>query len=211
MPNFFIAGTDVGVGKTYVTCCLLKSLRRRGIQAVGFKPVACGNRTEARDMRDAADAGLRLEEINPVYLRASAEPCMAAELERRSISTEEIMRAYHLIDSRFSPVLVEGVGGWETPLAKGVSTSELAEKLHLPVILVVDNRLGAVSRVLLTLRAVQSRGLECRGLVLNHIGEEWDTAAVTNGTLLESLTGIPVVAELIHGQEDIDSEAVLGY
>jgi len=40
--NYFITGTDTGVGKTHVTALLLAELRRRGLPAAGFKPIACG-------------------------------------------------------------------------------------------------------------------------------------------------------------------------
>ena len=40
--DFFIAGTDTEVGKTYVTCQLIRQLRNEGLNAVGMKPVASG-------------------------------------------------------------------------------------------------------------------------------------------------------------------------
>jgi len=39
--NLFITGTDTAVGKTHVTAALLTELRRRGILAAAFKPIAC--------------------------------------------------------------------------------------------------------------------------------------------------------------------------
>ena len=51
--HVFIAGTDAGVGKSYVINALLNSLREEGVRAIGYKPVACGDRTEARAMREA--------------------------------------------------------------------------------------------------------------------------------------------------------------
>src|SRR5205085_7256759 len=40
--GIFITGTDTGVGKTHVTAALLAELRRRGVRAAAFKPIACG-------------------------------------------------------------------------------------------------------------------------------------------------------------------------
>ena len=48
MHSVFITGTDTGVGKTHVTRLLLQSLRHAGIDAVGYKPVACGDRDDGR-------------------------------------------------------------------------------------------------------------------------------------------------------------------
>lgn len=211
MPSFFIAGTDIGVGKTYVSCCLLRDLKQRGILPGVFKPICCGDRAEARMLRDAAGISDTLEQINPLYLRACADPAIAAGLERKEVSLPVLVEAYRQMNERYSPVLVDGMGGWETPLDKDVTMADLAEQLQLPVILVVKNQRGAASLAMMSVRAIRERGLECRAIILNHIGEEWDTASVTNRQLIEECTGIPVAAELIHGQEDIDSESVLGY
>lgn len=210
MAGFFITGTDTDVGKTYVTCALLRDLRRRGIPAVGYKAMACGDRGDARAMQAATDPSLPLDVINPLYLRAATAPYVAAMLENRPITPEELVQGYRAAEQYGSPVLAEGAGGWEVPIAPGFSMSDFAQALGLPVILVVGNKLGAVNHAIMTVQGIHSRGLECRGIVLNHIGEEWDTAAVTNRRLIEEFTGLPVAAELIRGQEDIDSAAVLG-
>lgn len=211
MSNFFIAGTDAGVGKTHVACCLLRDMKLRGIKAGAFKPICCGDRAEARLLRDAAAMSDSLELINPLYLRACAEPAIAAGLERKEVSLPAIIEAYRQMNARYSPVLVDAMGGWETPLDKGVTMADLAAELKLPVILVVKNQRGAASQAMMAVRAIRERGLECRAIILNHIEEEWDTASVTNRQLIEDCTGVPVAAELIHGQEDIDAESVLGY
>lgn len=211
MTNFFITGTDTEIGKTYVTCALLRDLRQRGISAMGFKPMACGDRSDPRAMREAVgEPTLALEEINPIYLRAATAPYIAAELERRTLSAESFAPTYTKLKERYAPILIEGAGGWEVPIAPNFTMADLAVSLGLPVILVVGNRLGAVNHTILTVREIRNRGLECRSIVLNHLGEEWDTASVTNRKLIEEFTGVPVAAELIHGQEDIDSRAVLG-
>lgn len=209
--DFFITGTDTEIGKTYVTAALLRDLRARGMAPMGYKPLACGDRSDPRSMREAAGApGLSLDLINPIYLRAATAPYIAAELEQRTISIPELVEGYRRVAAEYSPVLVEGAGGWEAPLAPGLTMADLAVALQLPVILVVGNKLGAVNHAIMTAQAIRSRGLECRSIVLNHMGEEWDAASVTNRRLIEEFTHLPVGAELIHGQDTIDSAAVLG-
>lgn len=210
IQNYFIAGTDCGVGKTYVTCALLRSLCEQGINAMGFKPVACGDRTEARDIRNAVgQPTYKLESINPVYLRTLAEPIMAAEMERKPIELKSLVQSYEQLASAHSTVLVDGCGPWETPLTSGVSMADFAEVIGLPVILVVNNRPGAAGLSKLTIDSIQNRGLVCKGIILNHIGEEWSTASVTNSRVISELTGVPVLAELIHGQDYIDAIEIL--
>lgn len=211
MPDYFITGTDTEIGKTYITCALLRDLRARGLSPMGYKPMACGDRKDPRAMRDAVgNATLSLELINPIYLRTPAAPYIAAEMEQRTLSIPELVEGYKRLAGQYSPVLVEGAGGWEAPLAPGLTMADLAQALALPVILVVGNKLGAVNHAIMTVQGIRARGLECRSIVLNHLGEEWDAASVSNRRLIEEFTGVRVQAELIHGQEDIDSQAVLG-
>lgn len=210
MSGFFITGTDTEIGKTYVTCALLRDLRRRGMKAVGYKAMACGDRGDARAMMAATDPSLPADVVNPIYLRAATAPYVAAMLENRTLTLDELVRGYKALAEYGTPVLAEGAGGWEVPIAPGITMADFAVALGLPVIVVVGNKLGAVNHAVMTVQGIRSRGLEVRAIVLNHMGEEWDTAAVTNRRLIEEFTGMPVAAELIHGQEEIDSAAVLG-
>lgn len=209
MSGFFITGTDTEVGKTYVTCLLVRDLCARGFRASGYKPVACGDRGDALAMLEAAGCRKGPEYVNPVYLRAATAPYIAAELERRRIRPDELIAGYRVLAAEHDPVLAEGAGGWEVPIAPGYAMADLARDLGLPVILVVGNKLGAVNHALMTVKAIRAAGLECRSIVLNHMAENWDTAAVTNRRLLEEFCDVPVAAELIHGQTSIDSAAVL--
>ena len=211
MNAYFVTGTGVGVGKTHVICALLRDLVKRGCTPMGCKPVSCGDRQELRSMREAAGApATPLDSINPLYLRTAADPRMGAEFERRSVSISELAAHCAELTGAYSHLLVEGVGGWETPLAPGATMADLAAELRLPVLLVVSNCQGAVSQTLLTLRAIREKGLECRGIILNQQSEEWDTAAVTNRAMIEEYTGLPVLAELINGEDELDSAAILG-
>ncbi len=212
MPeDFIIVGTDYGVGKTHVTCALLRDLRRRGFNAMGYKPICCGDRADARAIREATEPGISLELINPLYLRADADPCIAAELQRVEIKPVQFLEGYRkLKEAGYGPIIIEGIGGWGTPIEEDYCMEQLAALLDLPLLLVANNSKGAAGLVRLTASDMDNYQLDCRGVILNHAGEEWDTAAVTNRQLIERVSHKPVLAELIHGQQDIDSEAVLG-
>ncbi len=207
MNAYFVTGTDVGVGKTHVVCAFLRDLTARGVRAMGCKPVSCGDRKELRSMREAAgQPTLALDSINPLYLRTAADPRMGAEFERQSVSISALAGQVQALAAEYDTLLVEGVGGWETPLCPGKTMADLAEQLQLPVLLVVSNRQGAANLAILTVRAIQARGLRCCGIILNQQSEEWDTAAVTNRALIEEFTGIPVLAELIQGEDSLDAD-----
>ena len=206
--SFFVTGTDTGVGKTYVTRLILETLRREGIDAVGYKPVACGDREDASELA-AASGGLSLDEVNPVYLNTPVAPYVAGLLENRPVDPAELLSGFHHLAAAHTEVIVEGAGGWEVPLAPNYRISDLAKDLGLPVIVVAGNRLGVLNHVLLTVNAIRAKGLSCAGIILNQLDDELDTAMITNKGVIEDLTGVPLLDHLIHNQDFLD-EDVLG-
>ena len=207
--SYFVTGTDTGAGKTRFSCLLVEALRAEGIDAAGFKPVCCGDRDDAVQLA-AASGGLEPQQVNPVWLKASVAPLVAGMLENRPVDPVALLMATRDFLASHAEVIVEGVGGWRVPLAEGYDMADFATDLGLPVIVVVGNRLGALNHTLLTLDAIRSRGLEIAGLVINHLADELDTAAITNKGIIEQLTGLPILAEIIHGQDFLEVEPFLG-
>ena len=205
--NYFITGTDTNAGKTYATCLMLEELRRQGIDAVGYKPVSCGDRDDATRLA-AASGGLPIEEINPLHLNTPVAPLVAGMLENHPVDPQILIDGYHQLAAKHTQVLVEGAGGWEVPIASNFRVSDLAKALNLPVILVVANRLGALNHTLLSVDAICAKGLKCAGIILNQLDDELDTAMITNKGLIEKLTGLPLIDHLIHQQNFINLEAL---
>jgi dethiobiotin synthetase len=203
--NFFITGTDTGVGKTYVTKLLVESLRAEGKYAVGFKPISCGDRDDATILA-AASGNLPLDEVNPLHFSSAVAPHVAALLENKTINPSEIIASYKTISEKYDPVIVEGAGGWEVPITETYFVSDLAKDLKLPVILVAANRLGALNHILLTLAAIEAKGLKCAGIILNQLEDEMDTPMITNKGIIESLTNVPLLDHIIHGQDFLSPE-----
>jgi dethiobiotin synthetase len=203
--NFFITGTDTGVGKTYVTKLLVESLRAEGKYAVGFKPISCGDRDDATILA-AASGNLPIDEVNPLHFSSGVAPHVAALLENKTIDPAGILASYQAISEKYDPVIVEGAGGWEVPITESYFVSDLAKDLNLPVILVAANRLGALNHILLTLAAIQAKGLKCAGIILNQLEDEMDTPMITNKGIIESLTNVPLLDHIIHGQDFISPE-----
>jgi dethiobiotin synthetase len=207
--SFFITATDTGAGKTYVTALLLRALRAEGCDAVGYKPVSCGDRDDAVTLVAAGGHAEPMDAVNPLWYSSAVAPYVAGLLESRPLDPAGLLAGYRSLAARHEIVLVEGVGGWEVPLAPGYGVPDLAADLGLPVLLVVSNKLGALNHTILTVKAIQARGLACAGLVFNNAADELDTAAITNKGVIEDLCGIPVLTDIIRGQEDIEVEGFL--
>ena len=176
----FVTGTDTEIGKTLTSSALLHALVQRGVRACGMKPVAAG--AELRDgelHNDDADSLIAAGNVSmlrslttPYMLKEPAAPHIAAALEGVSIDPVPILAAYLEIAAASDAVVVEGVGGFRVPLSADYDSAALAQQLDLPVILVVGMRLGCISQALLTVEAVQARGLKVVGWVANALEVE---------------------------------------
>ena len=202
--HYFITGTDTDAGKTYVTCLLIEALRRAGADAVGFKPFACGDRLDALALRQASEDVLTLDEVNPIYLKVPASPYAAALLENRTLDLEIARRAFFDLAAKHGQILVEGAGGWEVPLQGSETMADFAVSLGLPVIVVVNNKLGCLNHTILTVRSIEARGLRCAGIILNYVHDERDSASISNRMVLSQFLQVPILAEIMHGETQVD-------
>ena len=202
--KLFITGTSTEVGKTYVTRLLLRALGKLGRSAVGFKPIACGERTDAEDLAACSNpTPSSIDLVNPVFFKNPAAPMAASMIEATKADIPAIKAAYHALERQYEDVLVEGIGGWAVPVSADYSMANLVADLDLPVLVVVDNRLGAINHTILTVNAIRSMGLQVAGIVLNHVTDERDAASISNRTILEELLKPPLMLDILHGTTEI--------
>ncbi|MDK3156664.1 dethiobiotin synthase [Kamptonema cortianum] len=204
--GFFITGTDTDVGKTFVTCRILHALRKRGVNACGYKPLLCGERTDAVALFNASSphADVTIDDVNPVWLRPPAAPYTASVIEERVIDLDAVFERFDKLRGIYDCVLVEGAGGWRVPVRSDYFVSDLAEQFALPVILVTRPNLGTLNHTLLTVESIRARGkLPLAGLVINQSSPEVDMiSAHTNPPMLEELSKLPILARIAHGETE---------
>jgi len=169
--GFFVTGTDTDVGKTWATVSLIRWFQRHGLVVAGMKPVAAGckwldgglKNADALLMQQHASLPTPYELINPYAFEAAVSPHLACgDVE---LSLEVILDAYAQLRAQADVLLVEGAGGWYSPLSASLDNAGLALAMGLPVILVVGVRLGCINHARLTVRAIQQAGLRCAGWV----------------------------------------------
>ena len=207
MPSrtLFVTGTDTGVGKTHVSLALITAFRQRGYLAAGYKPVACGDRDDAEALLAASspDPYLTINDVNPFWYYSAMAPSAAGILENRSIDLAALETVLRNLTERFDWVVIEGAGGWETPLTATRRFSDLAADFGAPVLIVAPNRLGVLNHTLLTADAIAARGLRVVGVILNEVKapdiENPDPAEATNLEQLRWLFPETPVEPLGHG------------
>lgn len=192
--NWFVAGTDTGVGKTHVATTLVRALRARGLRVAGFKPFCAGDRADVEQLQAAGCPGLSADQINPCWLRTPAAPWLGFRVEQKQFDPQAIRSAYQDLDREMEAVIVEGAGGWLTPVDASSTLEDWVREWQLPVILVAGNRLGVLNHTALTLHRIRQVGLTCRALVLNHLRPPADPAEETNAALLrEQWPDLPLI------------------
>jgi dethiobiotin synthetase len=172
--SYFVTGTDTGIGKTLVCCALLHGFAARGKRVVGMKPVAAGcnadNQNEdALQLRAASNVAASYEFTNPYCFPLAIAPHLAAQEAGIEIQLPRILEAYQKLAAQADVVIVEGVGGLRVPLNAQQDSADLIRKLGLPIVLVVGIRLGCLNHALLTVEAINARGLMLAGWVANVI------------------------------------------
>lgn len=169
--SYFVTGTDTDVGKTLIAAALLHALAAQGLRVVGMKPVAAGSVAgvwhDVVELEQAGNIVAPLDARNPYRFHPPVAPHLAAVQVGERMSLAVIQAAYAQLCELADRVVVEGAGGFYVPLNDTESLADVAQQLDLPVILVVGMRLGCINHALLTVAAIQSRGLQLAGWVAN--------------------------------------------
>ncbi len=204
--SFFVAGTDTGVGKTLCSAALLHGWATAGVLAAGFKPLASGAEAAGNEdvlaLQAASGAACRGDyaEHNVYTFAEATAPHLAAADAGIRVDTHRLSHALARWQQRADVVVVEGAGGWHTPLDAQQDFADWVMAERLPVILVVGIRLGALNHALLTARAVAAAGLPLSGWIANCLEPEFarqqDYVACLRQRLPAPLLGVvPRVAD----------------
>ena len=152
----FIAGTDTGVGKTFVTNLLARHLADKGYRVTTQKWVETGV-VKSRAIFSFKFAG---------------SPHLAAKLEGKNIKIGRIKKGLNKLSREFDFVIVEGTGGLLVPLTGKKLFIDVVKELKLPVLLVAANKLGAINHTLLSLEALRARQMKVLGVLFNNISKK---------------------------------------
>jgi dethiobiotin synthetase len=189
--NYFVTGTDTGVGKTLISCALLHAFAAQGKRVAGMKPVAAGGslrcngaltgvplagvagcdaeeqNEDVLKLRAAGNVAAGYGQINPYFFLPAIAPHIAAQRAGVIIQFSRIAQSYHELAAQTDVVIVEGAGGLLVPLNAQQDSADLVQELGLPIILVVGMRLGCLNHARLTVEAIAARGLTLAGWVAN--------------------------------------------
>lgn len=201
----FVTGTDTGVGKTVIAAALLRGLRERGQRVAGMKPVASGCRKspdgivsdDARALIAEASESAPYRIVNPYGFIPPIAPHVAAVEAGTRIDLRELERAYRILAGLADVVVIEGAGGWLTPIDAKHALADFARKVKADVVLVVGLRLGCLNHALLSAQAIEHSGLKLAGWVANAIDPGFERVSDNVRALQERLKA-PLLGQVAH-------------
>ncbi|MBI6549696.1 dethiobiotin synthase [Xenorhabdus lircayensis] len=216
--KYFLTGTDTEVGKTVVSCALLQAANKKGYQTAGYKPVASGSEMTPEGIRNGDALALQrnsavpltYQEVNPlVFVEPTSPHIVSAELNQ-PIDFSVLSRGLEVLASKADWVLVEGAGGWYTPLSEKTTFADWVVREDLPVILTVGVKLGCINHAVLTVKAIQYSGLKLVGWVANEIEPAGKRQAAYLETL-ERMIPSPLLGIIPHLSESCDNNNIGKY
>ena len=187
MSSFFVAGTDTNVGKTTACRAIIQALQNKGVQIVGYKPIACcgeegGYPTVQVEKNDSdydsfsnsdvltlmasTNQDVKYQDINS-YTFTHRFPMLTED--RTRIKLEKINQDLMRLTSQYQSVAVEGSFGLVTPMSEEKSFADWIVFHKMPLVLVVGIKDGCVNHALLTVQAIQQLGVPLLGWVANRV------------------------------------------
>ena len=186
--KIFIAGTDTGVGKTLFTALLYTHLANRGFKCRAVKPVACGDRADARLLSAIQSGRYSLDEVGLLHFELPVLPFIAAEKEGRRIQFGKIVTWIKEASVKQEFLLIEGCGGLMSPITMKQANVHLAKATDSKVILISRNKLGVVGQVAAFATLAKFLALPVSGVVLMGVaGNKADRSIPTNIKALRAI------------------------
>lgn len=179
---FFLTGIGTGVGKTVTAAILTEALK-----ADYWKPIQAGD-IENSDTKTVQNL---ISNTNTTFfperhlLHFPASPHYAAKMENKAIKLSDFT-----LPKTNNTLVVEGAGGLMVPINEKECIIDLIDYLQLPVVLVVQNYLGAINHALLSINALKAKNIEILGIIFN--GDNYND----NQEIIVKMTHVPVLANL---------------
>lgn len=173
-PLIFVTGTDTEIGKTFVSRSIIRALVAQNKRVAGLKPIASDAQRaqgvlyneDALQLQQASNLELRYEQVNPICFEPAIAPHIAADLVGQQLNCD-VLTTNLEVPEEADCTIIEGAGGWLTPLNYEETYADWVESQGFEVILVVGMKLGCLNHAMLTVRDIEKRGLKLLGWVAN--------------------------------------------
>ncbi len=203
--KLFITGTNTEVGKTFVTCEMLKHLVKSKKPIAAFKPIETGcnesdgvlQPNDSKRFYEILGKSLSIDLINPYRFIPPISPNRAIRLAKKKITLNDYCKKLNLLNTH-DYILIEGAGGVCSPLSYDGLNIDFAKKVKMDSILVARDEIGVINNVILSINTFIKYKLNLKAIVLNRINIK-QPCGMNNVKELGSFTKIPII-QIIRGK-----------
>lgn len=198
--NYFILGTDTGVGKTVLSLLFMKYFFIKGDNPFYFKPFQTGC---TDPMSPDSDARFIYENIRELQGKDPAEsvlycfsqpkaPYFAAKNDNKTVDTRKVHSFIREKETAHKTLIIETAGGVFVPVARGCQIIDLIAEAKATPVIAARAGLGTINHTLLTIHALKMKGYEKPAVVFID-RENTDPAMIReNMDAVEQFSGIRV-------------------
>jgi dethiobiotin synthetase len=192
MQGLYIIGVDTGVGKT-VVCAGIMQMLHGSRKLCYWKPVQSGTIVGDDTAEIKALTALPADEfMEPAYkFPDPLSPMMAAKKWGKSIEVKLMAQQVAAKQKENVFMLIEGAGGILVPFNDIELQIDLVRATKLPILIVAQDRVGAINQTLLTLNAARQANIPVEGVILTR-----SRGQLGNAESISSFGKIDVLAEL---------------
>lgn len=208
----FIAGTDTGVGKTFVTALLAMVYERLGFRVEVQKWVTTGSSGGSDDVAFVMNALGRKMPLpgslqTPYCFSYPASPHLAAHIDGKTIDMDILIDATQRLSKECDVLLIEGAGGLMVPYSLEMLQIDLIKQLKLPVCLVARAGLGTLNHTFLSIEACRRRDISINMVVMNSMACDDPIIVNDNRKAIEILFRLQVIGVLPYIRANLADEA----
>jgi dethiobiotin synthetase len=179
--RFVVSGTDTDIGKTVFSAGLAGLLKARY-----WKPVQAGIPGDSETVAQLAN----VEVVPEAYrLKMPASPHQAAAEEGITIDPNSLTPPD-------GPLVIEGAGGLIVPLTRNTLFIDVFARWRIPLILCARTRLGTINHTLLSIAAVQARGIPLQGVAFIGAANEDSESIICEIGQVKRLGRLPLLEPL---------------
>lgn len=207
MNALLIAGSDTDAGKTVLTASLAAYWQvYRTEKTLGLMKLIQTGKGDRELYHQLFKNNPSIEIMAPLCFQTPVAPPLAAAIEGRSIDLGLVWQAFMKLQQECSFVLVEALGGLGSPVSEELTVANLAGDWRLPVVLVVQVRLGAIAQAVANVALARQSKILLRGIVLSCVtkSSEVELANWAPLQLIQSLTNVPVLGIIPHLADPTD-------
>lgn len=193
--KLFITGISTDVGKTVASAIIVEAL-----QADYWKPIQAGDleHSDTHKVQSLVSNTQSQFHPNSYALQTPASPHLAAAKDGITIDLNQIQEP-----ETTNHLVVEGAGGILVPLNDTQSVVDLIQSDY-KVIVVSRHYLGSINHTLLTIEALQNRGIQVAGIIFS--GDENSSTE----SIILSRTAVPCLGRIAQ-EPYFDSNVISEY